>query len=40
MGSLVRAGKSVLDLEPKGFIFDGSPANYNFNAFVAGATVL
>jgi len=34
-GSIVRSGQTVVDLQPQGFSFNGSPATYNYNAFVA-----
>lgn len=37
-GVIQRKGKTVVELEPEGFNFQGSPKSYNFNAFVASAT--
>ncbi|EIM86043.1 glycoside hydrolase [Stereum hirsutum FP-91666 SS1] len=34
-GTIERDGVSVVDLQPEGFMFQGSPETYNYNAFVA-----
>ncbi|KAI0632090.1 glycoside hydrolase [Trametes polyzona] len=34
-GTLKRKNKTVLDVKPRGYKFDSSPAKYNFNVFVA-----
>lgn len=34
-GTIERGGVSVVDLQPEGFMFQGSPETYNYNAFVA-----
>lgn len=37
-GVIQRDGKTVVELAPKEFTFQGAPTSYNFNAFVASAT--
>ena len=37
-GTITRNGQTVVELNPTGFTFQGSPQTYNFNAFVASAT--
>ncbi|EDR13362.1 glycoside hydrolase family 71 protein [Laccaria bicolor S238N-H82] len=37
-GTITRNGQTVVELNPTGFTFQGSPKTYNFNAFVASAT--
>ncbi|KAF8895521.1 glycoside hydrolase family 71 protein [Infundibulicybe gibba] len=37
-GTIQRDGKTVVELNPTTFTFQGSPKSYNFNAFVASAT--
>ncbi|TFK40779.1 glycoside hydrolase family 71 protein [Crucibulum laeve] len=37
-GTVQRDGKTVVELAPKDFTFQGAPQAYNFNAFVASAT--
>lgn len=34
-GTLTRNGQKVVDVQPSTFSFSGSPATYNYNAFVA-----
>jgi glucan endo-1,3-alpha-glucosidase len=36
-GVMSRNGNNVVELKPEGFIFNGSPGTYNFNAFVASS---
>ncbi|KAF9452895.1 glycoside hydrolase family 71 protein [Macrolepiota fuliginosa MF-IS2] len=37
-GTIQRDGKTVVELSPKEFTFQGTPTSYNFNVFVASAT--
>lgn len=37
-GVISREGKTVIELHPDNFSFQGSPPTYNFNAFVASAS--
>lgn len=37
-GVIQRDNKTVVELAPKDFTFQGSPSSYNFNAYVASAT--
>jgi glucan endo-1,3-alpha-glucosidase len=37
-GVIQRNGQTMVELSPPEFTFQGSPANYNFNAFVTSAT--
>lgn len=36
-GKILRGNQTILELRPQGFAFNGSPVQYNYNAFVAGA---
>ncbi|KAI0785282.1 glycoside hydrolase [Abortiporus biennis] len=36
-GTITRDGKTIVDLQPKDFTFNGNPQAYNYNAFVAFA---
>jgi len=38
-GTIQRNGQTIVELNPPEFTFQGSPQSYNFNAFVASATV-
>jgi len=37
-GIIQRGGKTIVELNPTQFTFEGSPQSFNFNAFVASAT--
>ncbi|KIL63226.1 glycoside hydrolase family 71 protein [Amanita muscaria Koide BX008] len=37
-GEIQRGGNTVVKLQPQGFVFNGSPVTYNFNALVASAS--
>ena len=39
-GTIQRDGQTIVELNPPEFTFQGSPQSYNFNAFVASATVV
>jgi len=36
-GVIIRGSQIILELHPKDFFFNGSPVQYNFNVFIAGA---
>lgn len=37
-GVIQRDGKTIVELNPTQFTFEGNPQSFNFNAFVASAT--
>jgi len=36
-GAIIRGNQKILELQPSGYSFNGSPVHYNFNVFIAGA---
>ena len=36
-GAILRGNQTILELRPQNFTFNGSPVQYNFNVFIAGA---
>lgn len=36
-GAILRENHTIVELRPKNFSFNGSPVQYNFNVFIAGA---
>ena len=36
-GEITRGNTTILQLQPKEFVFEHNPVRYNFNVFVAGA---
>jgi glucan endo-1,3-alpha-glucosidase len=36
-GTISRNGQDVVTLAPTGYVFNGQPSSYNFNAFVAAS---